>query len=249
MPEMNRERLQFTPNWRASMLVLMLLPLLVSLGFWQLDRAEEKRQLQYLFAQRQADGPLPIAQLYDTEDLQYQPVTLRGEFINDKAVLLDNRIYHGRFGYEVITPFQLEGKDKIVLVNRGWLAGDNSRRTLPDIKPVEGLVDLTAEVYVPQGEMLRLADEQSQGWPRVLQSVTIKDLAPEFELPVFPYSVRLTEGSAGSYQANWVLVNLQPEKHTGYAVQWFAMSFTLLVIAVLANSNLWSVIKRNKQEG
>ncbi|KKL54185.1 hypothetical protein LCGC14_2267940, partial [marine sediment metagenome] len=73
------------------------------------------------------------------------------------------------------------------------------------------------QVYVPQGEMLRLADEQSQGWPRVLQSVTIKDLAPEFELPVFPYSVRLTEGSAGSYQANWVLVNLQPEKDTGYA--------------------------------
>jgi cytochrome oxidase assembly protein ShyY1 len=248
MSETSSKKLKFTPNWPASVLAILLLPLLVSLGFWQLDRADEKRQLQKLFAQRQVNGPLPIGQLFNKDDLRYQPVILRGEFINDKPLLLDNRIYKGQFGYEVIMPFQLESQNTIVLVNRGWLAGDKSRRTLPDIERLTGVVNLTAQVYVPQGEMLRLAVEENQGWPRVVQSVSIQDLAPEFEQAMFPYSVRLQEGSMASYSANWVVVNLQPSKHTGYAVQWFAMSITLLLIGVLANCNLWSIIKRNKNE-
>ncbi len=246
MSNFQNNRLRFIPNWRASVLVLLLLPLLLSLGFWQLDRAEEKRQLQALFTERQANGPVWIEQLFGKDDLQYQPVRLRGEFINEKALLLDNRIYQGRFGYEIITPFKLAASNSVVLVNRGWLLGDSSRRRLPTINPVNGVVELTGEVYVPQGEMLVLAEERSTGWPRVVQSVNIDALKEEFEWPVFQYSVRLNGASPGLYQPNWVVVNLQPEKHTGYAVQWFAMSATLLLIAFLANSNCWALIKGRK---
>ncbi len=248
MPEPDSKQLHFTPNWRASLLAVLLMPLVVSLGFWQLDRADEKRQLQALFEQRQLAGPVAIESIDGRADLRYQPVTLRGTFINEKQLLLDNRIYQGRFGYEIITPFRLVDSETVVLVNRGWLEGDISRRSLPAIKAISGEVALGAEVYVPQGEVMLLADESATGWPRVMQSLDIESLQQEFGKQLFPYSVRIKQISAASYTPNWVVVNLQPEKHTGYAVQWFAMAVTLLIIGVLANTNLWSLIKRNKEE-
>lgn len=248
MPESNTKRLQFTPNWHASLLAVLLMPLVISLGFWQLDRAEEKRQLQGLFEQRQHAGPIALEALDSQADLRYQPVTLRGEFLNEKQLLLDNRIYQGRFGYEIITPFRLAASETIVLVNRGWLQGDISRRSLPEVKTITGEMALRAEVYVPQGDVMLLADELAMGWPRVMQSLNIEALQNEFEQTLFPYSVRIKKISAASYTPNWVVVNLQPEKHTGYAVQWFAMALTLLVIGILTNTNLWSLIKRNKAE-
>lgn len=225
-----------------------MLPVVISLGFWQLDRAEEKRQLQDLFEHRQLAGPVALEALNTQADLRYQPVTLRGEFVNEKAVLLDNRIYQGRFGYEIITPFRLVDSKTMVLVNRGWLEGDISRRSLPAIKAIAGEIALIGEVYVPQGDVMLLADESASGWPRVMQSLNIEALQKEFEQTLFPYSVRIKQISAASYTPNWVVVNLQPEKHTGYAVQWFAMAVALLVIGLLANTNLWSLIKRNKVE-
>ena len=248
MPDQEIRGLRITPDWRVSLLALLILPVLMSLGFWQLDRADEKRQLQNLYEQRQLAGFVSLEDLLEKEDLQYQPVTFSGEYINGKAILLDNRIYRGRFGYEIITPFKLKDSDLIILVNRGWLEGDSSRRTLPAIKVISGSVELTGEIYVPQGEGFVLSDKTEAGnsWPRVVQTLDVNKLLTEFELPVFNYTVRLSNDSPGSFQPNWVVVNLQPAKHTGYAVQWFAMSFTLLVIAIMANTNCWLWIKTRK---
>ena len=247
MPEAHTDKFQITFDWRSTVLALLFMPLTLTLGFWQLDRAEEKRQLQGLFEQRQSGPVLPIEALIDNEDLQYQPVRLQGEYINEKKLFLDNRIHHGRFGYEIITPFKLAASDRLVMVNRGWLAGDRSRRSLPEIEAVTGLVELSGEVYVPKGEMLLLAPPQDSGWPRVLQSIKIDTLKGDFDLPLFPYTVRINSTSPGSYQPNWVVVNLQPQKHTGYAVQWFAMSGALLLILLLANTNLWALLKGRRQ--
>lgn len=225
----------------------LLFPLLVSLGFWQLDRAQEKRQLQQLVADRQLAAAVPIEQLWGERDLHYQRVKLRGEFVNDKPVYLDNRIYRKRFGYEIISPFKLLDSERLVWVNRGWIEGDRSRRTLPEVEAVNGVVALEAEVYMPEGALMRLGGEAITGWPRVLQSLDIPSLKGGFSEDVFPYTVRLKGASPGLLQPNWMVVNIQPEKHTGYAFQWFAMSFTLIVIGLLANSNAWALFKARGQ--
>lgn len=247
MSGVDTKRLQISVDWRASALVLLLLPLMLSLGFWQLERAEEKRQLQALFQQRHDRGPVAIELLEASADLRYQPVSLRGEYINDKLIFLDNRIYRGQFGYEIITPFKLAGSDLVILINRGWLQGDVSRRTLPGINTVNNSVELIGEVYVQQGQMLALGKEQVMAWPRVVQSMDVSGLKDTFDARLFPYTVRINEFSPGHYQPNWVVVNIQPAKHTAYAVQWFAMSFTLLLIAFLANTNAWALIKTRQQ--
>lgn len=236
-----RFRVQF--DWRVTTLALCLLPILLSLGFWQLDRAEEKRQLQALFEQRQQSGPVPIESLQDNGDLRYQPVSLVGEFLNDRILLLDNRINRGKFGYEVVVPFALRDAEQIVLVNRGWIAGDSARRSLPVLPPIRGEFLLTGDVYVPQGNLMVLAETPVTGWPRVVQSVDMDSVQAVFGEVLFPYTVRLHAGSPGALETYWQIVNVQPSKHTGYAVQWFAMSATLVLIAVLANTNLWSLFR------
>lgn len=238
---------RLTPDWKATLLALALFPCLVSLGYWQLDRADEKRQLKSVFDERQASGYIDFKQLNSQSDLRYQPVILTGRYLKEKNFLLDNKIFHGRFGYEILTPFKLDTTGQLVLINRGWLAGDPARRTLPVIQKLDsiGPITIRGEVYVPPGKMLVLSHSQEQGWPRLIQSIDTELIEKQLGKDIFPYTVRLDEGSTGLYQRNWVLVNVQPEKHTAYAVQWFAMAITLLLICLLANTNSWALIKQN----
>lgn len=246
MPEDTVSRLQIKFDWKASALVLMLLPVTMSLGFWQLDRAEEKRQIQALFQQRQNNGPVPIEQLDENSDLRYQPVELQGNYLNDKWLLLDNRINHGKFGYEIVTPFKLTNSNLVVFINRGWVPGDISRRTLPSITAVDNEVELVGEIYVPQGQMMVLESQPITEWSTIVQSIDVKGLASKVDGEVFPHTVRINEFSPGAYKSNWMVVNVQPAKHTAYAVQWFAMTFTLLIIAFLSNTNSWALLKARK---
>ncbi len=232
--EKNNLHLHFSFDWRVSLLAILLLPGLIWLGFWQLDRAEEKRQVLAQYQHQQVSAPVDVRALPENESVRYLPVKLQGHYLNEKNWLLDNKIYHGRFGYEIITAFQLTYSPRIVLVNRGWIQADPSRREPPRIEAIKGEQQLLGRVYVPQGEMLSLGEDNDSGWPRVLQSLAGIELGPG----VYPWSVRLQAPSAGSYIANWQAVNIQPEKHTAYTFQWFAMAFTVVLIALLANTNL-----------
>ena len=90
-----------------------------------------------------------------------------------------------------------------------------------------------------------LAEEEKIRWMGVVQAINFEKLSQKFDQRLFPHVVRLSSESPGSYQPNWVVVNLQPEKHVGYAVQWFAMAFVLLIMTVIANSNLPELSKRS----
>lgn len=245
MPKPDSQRsLQIIPDWRTCLFAVLMLPVLISLGFWQLDRAEEKAQLNALFQQRQQAGPVDISQLDETSGLAFQQVSLRGRYSDEKLLLLDNRINQGRFGYEIISPFMVEDSDLVVLVNRGWIAGDRSRRTLPAVETITEPVSLLGGVYVPQGALLVLGEQQTAGWPRVVQQLDIESLATELGINLYPYTVRLKAGSTGAYKLNWMVVNMQPEKHHGYAFQWFAMAAAVIIITLVLNTNIIAVLRR-----
>ena len=243
-------RFQIQPDWKASVLALLMLPALIWLGFWQLDRAEEKRQLKALYSARQNSQPVTLQNLKTPEQMRYQPVILEGEYLPDWNLLLDNKIYKGSFGYELLTAFKLANSEQWLWINRGWLAGDRSRLTLPQIPVIpSGKQQLKAEVYIPSGSMLQLGVDNNKQWPRVVQDVDIPALSEELKQPMFPYSLRLAKGTAGVLERNWLVVNIEPAKHTGYAVQWFALAAVAIIITLLANTNIWQLIRGNaKQE-
>lgn len=240
----NQQGFKITADWRSCLFAVLVLPLLFSLGFWQLSRAAEKAELNALYEGRQLAGSQEYIELPTDVDLSYQPVTLRGRYLNEKRVYLDNRINQGRFGYEIITPFQLQGSLQRVLVNRGWVAGDSGRRTLPSVAAIEGIVSLSGNVHVSLGKPFTLGEQSVAGWPKVVQYLDIEALSDEIEGDVYPHSIRLKEGAPGAYRANWVVVNMQPEKHQAYAFQWFAMAAAVLVIVLVLNTNIVTLLKR-----
>jgi len=176
-------------------------------------------------------------------------VSLRGRFLPGKYFLLDNRINRGAFGNEVLAVMLLDTGGS-VLVNRGWVAADSSRQSLPEVPEIAGPVELTGHVYVAPGAPYLLADmELEKGWPKQIQAIEMNKLASavnkEAPSPFFPYAVRIDSGQPGALTVNWQIMNVSPEKHTGYAVQWFTMAFALFILFVLRSSNVWQLLRGN----
>lgn len=218
---------RFRPGWLPSVAVALLLPLLCGLGVWQLDRAEQKREvLRHQQASREAP-PVLFSQLEQSADPAFRRVQLHGYFDAQHSILLDNRTRGGQAGVELLQPFYEQGSGLWLLVNRGWLAWPD-RRNPPQFSTPETPLQLTAWVYVPLGAAFQLrADRPGEQWPQLLTQVDAQALWAHLGRGGWPYEVRLEPGPA-AYQVEWSAVAMGPEKHLGYAVQWFAMAAALL---------------------
>ncbi|MGV8842157.1 MAG: SURF1 family protein [Pseudomonas sp.] len=221
----------FFPGWLPTLVVLALLPVLIGLGVWQLSRAEEKTALLARYEARRSEAALesPAALLDQSvnRDLAYRRVHLRGRFDARHSLLLDNSVRAGQVGIEVLQPFHDQASDLWLLVNRGWLPWPD-RRTPVTVNTPDGDVSLNAWVYVPLGRTFQLqADPPSSRWPRLVTRVQPELLWRELERAGMGYELRLEPGP-GSFRVDWPVVAMAPEKHLGYAVQWFALAGALL---------------------
>lgn len=226
--------LNFRPGWKLTVFTLAFTPLLLWLGFWQLDREQEKVLLQQDFETRSQQPARSLESLdwSRANELAYLSVSALGVYDAEHTYLLDNRTFQGRAGYEVLSPFNTQG-GMTVLVNRGWIAQGVTREALPAVTRIEPQVAITATIYVPLEEpfLLNSTVEESQtAWPKVIQSIQITQIEQELNLALAPYTIRLQEQSPGLEQSNWQTVNMLPEKHRAYAVQWFTMTFALLAL-------------------
>ncbi len=242
---MTRATFQFDPEWRTTLFTLLLLPVLVCLGYWQLQRAEEKEAINSQFARRQALPPAPLEGLATRPpaELAYLPVMVSGRLL-PQYFLLDNRVFAGRFGYEVLSVLDPGDGDPLVLVNRGWVAADPARQVLPPVPEPQGRLTLTGHLYVSPGKPYMLAEQQLEaGWPKRIQAVEPVLLSAALDgVELFPYPVRLDAGQPGALTIDWKIVNVSPEKHRGYALQWFTMAAVLAIFYILRSSNLWQVL-------
>jgi surfeit locus 1 family protein len=250
------ERLQWQVDWRTTVFTVAFLPLFASLGFWQLGRAEEKREIAHRFEERRSLAPTSLEELRGSADgLAYRRVVVQGEFLQGRDFLLDNRIVQGRYGFEVISPLRLAGSGQLVLVNRGWIAGDSSRRVVPQIPSPEGEVKLEGTIYVPPGKPYTLGESiMSSGaadtnWPRLVLALEVTEMAAMLKQLVYPYTVRVRAGETGALTVDWPLLNISPAKHVGYAVQWFSMMVALLLMYLWRSSNIgaWARGRRERK--
>ncbi len=217
---------RFRPGLWPTLVVLALLPVLVSLGFWQLGRAEEKRQLLAQDALHRVAEPVASSQLTSLDAPAFRRVQLRGQFDADHSLILDNRQRDGHVGVELLQPFHDQASGLWLLVNRGWLPW-NDRRTPPHFDTPGQVLSIVAWVYIPPGATYQLSpDPRNQRWPRLVTALDPSALWAELGRDGFAHEMRLTPGP-GAYQLGWPVVAMGPEQHVGYAVQWFAMALTL----------------------
>ena len=228
----------FKPTLIPTLVTLILLPVLIRLGFWQLERAEEKRLVLQQFELSQKQPAVDITSVPEPEHLlQYQKVTMTGKFDVKHQFLLDNKVYRGKAGYHVITPLFLSGSDKVILLNRGWLPQGKNRQDLPDILTSEETIKVFGQVKLNPGAGFNLGGdiEVSTSWPRVVQSENPAVLINYLGYPVLPMIVLQDPNSKAGFARDWYIKKIVPEKSTSYAVQWFALSLALVIIYLVVN--------------
>ena len=113
--------------WWVSILVLIGMGIMVRLGIWQLDRLEWRRGLNADISAQLVAEPLflsPETTSAELEAVAFRQVTARGHYDLEGQFVLLQQTYNGQAGVFQFSPLLLEGDDRAILVNRGWLPAD-----------------------------------------------------------------------------------------------------------------------------
>lgn len=225
---------------KLALLAFVLFCIFINLGMWQVRRADEKQLLLKSFSQRAHHAPLQADKLLSVSDLRFYRARLEGTFDNEHTILLDNKTHHGKIGYEVYTPFKATGFGTPILVDRGFIQSTGSRSDLPNIHAIVDETSVTGILneppkYAALGEMI---DKTS--WPLRVEYIDLQKISEHLHTNFFPYILTLDPKHAAAFDLEWEIVIMGPERHLGYALQWFAFALTLLVLFAALN------IKKNR---
>lgn len=214
-------------RWPVLLAALAGAALTARLGLWQLDRAAQKQALQARVEQRAALPPLPAAALAADAATAAQQfdrrIALRGRWLDERSVYLDNRQLNGRPGFILVTPLRLPGGDA-VLVQRGWLPRDASDRTrLPPRRTSAGEVAIAGRIAPPPG---RLFDFGGVDGGTIRQNLDLDGFGREIGVALRPLSLLQADDEADRGDGllrQWPAAAVDAGKHQGYAFQWFAL--------------------------
>lgn len=220
-----------TTRLAPPLAALALVVLFTSLGFWQLDRAEQKRALQASFA---GEGATVEVSAQGEPPPLYQRIRATGRFMNERQFLIENIVVDGRLGVYVITPLELSGDGALLLVNRGWAARQPNGE-LPEVevgnepRAVEGRAGGLPRVGIRPGPAL----QADGGWPRVATYPTVDELAAALQRPVLPFVLLADPDPASGFVRRWEPQTMGPLRHIGYAFHWFALALAVVVVTAV----------------
>ena len=216
---------------------LAVVVIFVKLGMWQLDRADFKDLVKGKFESRLEIDYQLFSAGDSLVDIDYRNLILEGNFDVNRTILVDNKLFEGRVGYDVLTPFILSGSQKVVLVNRGWVALGDSRDILPVIERPVILNKVKGIASVPNTEGFRMGGVSlTDSWPQVVPFTDVDAMQESFQGGLLPLVIWLAPDQPGYYQRSWNPVWADPEKSRAYALQWFI--FALIAIGLYFFLNL-----------
>lgn len=231
------EKSNVSPNKKITLLTSLILPLLIVAGCWQLQRAAEKRDTEQRWQIQQQQ---PIVVLNGNNILQlpdYQRVMSNGNFSPVHQWYLDNRHRQGKYGFEILQEFVLDDGTRL-LVNRGWVAAGSERQHLPTVVTPAEQQTVFGELMTLQPYALLENIPASDSWPQVILHPDITRIRQQLDHPLSSRYLRLDNTSESALITNWQQAAMSSTRHTGYAVQWFAMAIALILWFVIANTTL-----------
>ncbi len=229
-------------------LALLATALFASLGFWQLERADEKRDmLAKASSALSSRTPKPLSVIADTARADdYDWVEVEGNFADAPAVLLDNQQQDGKVGIRAYRVFLVRGGSP-VLVDLGWIALPPDR-TLPIMRDVRR-TQLAGLLLPPPGQGLDMGAPTTQPDGTLLTTaIDVPTLRTGLRQPgLAPRVLRPGHDPGFGYARDFdILPNtLPPERHIGYAVQWFGLAATALITALLLSWRRRRAMRRN----
>ncbi|PWF47885.1 SURF1 family protein [Massilia glaciei] len=214
---------------------VLLVALGIALGQWQDRRAAGKIAMQEQLAARAQEAPLLLGP-QPVAAPTFQRVRVRGSFVQDWPVFLDNRPQGGRAGFYLLMPLRIAGSDLHVLVARGWLprhAGEYGR--LPPFDTPAGEVTLEGVAKESMGKVMQLGTPTPLAPKSIVQNVSVGQFAASSGLKLQPFFIEQTDPARPGEQLvrDWPAPALGADKHKGYAFQWYALALMALLFFVI----------------
>lgn len=207
--------------------------LFASLGTWQVQRAAEREAEVDAIAAAEEQPPLPLPENDVIPALAWQFVAIEGQYRPERQFLLDNRTLDGETGFVVLTPFRLDD-GRLVLVDRGWVPADGREPagTIRLPAAAESVSTLVGRLWLAEsgfsiGPALAATGND---WPRKTTRVDYKALGDALGDELVPAIVRLEADVPGRLRPRPVEPAFGPERHIGYAFQWYALAATVLIV-------------------
>jgi surfeit locus 1 family protein len=223
----------------AVLAVILVVSLFAAAGFWQLRRAHYKEQLQARTDAAMKNAPIELpGTKVRAGDVEFRSIHVRGEWLPDRTIFIDNKIQDGVVGYYVVTPLKIVPGNLHVLVNRGWVAAPPLRSELPGVESPSGAVDINGIARAPTSRFIELSKQSSEGEQgRVWQNLTIERFEAWSGLALQPVVIFQQDASDGSLQRVSVAPEasgLNADRHRGYALTWFGLAIVTLILAIAA---------------
>ncbi|MDX1662691.1 MAG: SURF1 family protein [Candidatus Promineifilaceae bacterium] len=216
--------------WWVTLVVILGMIILARLGFWQLDRLEERRAANAILLEQLEAEPISLNDPdLDPQALTAMPdraVTVSGEFDFSEQVLLTLQNFRGQPGGRLIAPLRIAGREEAVLVDRGWIpAAETEPAQWAQFGEPEAV---TLAGTIQQTEVSRRA-EPPEGPQEVWYRVNVEAIERQLPYELLPvYIVQAPDGAESSPPYREIPpVDLSEGPHLGYAIQWFL--FTLML--------------------
>lgn len=228
-------RLKFLNRLVYPLLTFFFCLLFIRLGYWQLQRESEKKQL-YTHYLNNVENKNHLQTIPDNKGSLFlgRSIQLKGSFL-PAYILLDNQLYRKKIGYRVYKQFVLENTKETIWVELGWVKAPLLRHTLPSLPKINPTLSyIQGQLAFPPSAGLRLhSDNQIEILsPHVLRIQTLE--YQQFDKKGFithtPYIIIL-ENKQGFISIPYLSHYPQRiKKHRMYAWQWFSFAFTLVII-------------------
>lgn len=227
--------IKFRFSWLPFIATLVVMAIGIALGNWQMRRAEHKTAIQNTMQSRQL---APEIVLGDTaiapEAAEFRRIRVKGRFVANWPIYLDNRPYQGRAGFYMLMPMIISGTDKAVLVARGWIARDVADRTrVPATMTPAGEVEITGIARRHAGRLFQMGAPITPQPGAILQNMRIDELAAASKLDLQPFLVEQGSELADGLVRDWPMPSYGIDKHHGYAFQWYALAATAFLFFVV----------------
>lgn len=207
----------------------------LSLGQWQTRRAAEKIAIEEKLQARQAAPALQLgAAPANLDALEYRRIIVRGEFLRDWPVYLDNRPYNGVAGFYLLMPFRIAASNRHVLVARGWIPRNVADRTrLPPVVTPAGTIEIEGTARKSVGQVMQLGSVNALLPNAILQNIDIASFAASSKLDMQSIFLEQLTDTQDGLVRDWPLPSTGVDKHRGYAFQWYALAALAFIFFVV----------------
>lgn len=214
----------------AAVLVGLFAGLFVYLGFWQLDRLQQKIEENAVATARLAIPAEPLAALLaelndHPSELEYRRATVDGFWMTAEEVLVRSQVHQGTAGFHVITPLEYDGK--AVLVNRGWVPLTLDQTPIADASPSDGTVE--GWIHLTQTRGL-FGPEDASGAQTAFSRVDVARIQQEVSLTLDDVYLVQTNSAGEGLPFEVDIPDFADEgPHLAYAIQWFGFALIAVV--------------------